>query len=207
MIANIVNEADFQKKLLYFNGALPGVLLLVDWMNGNLGANPPEAVIRTSGVIAILFLLLSLAVTPMAKITKWSWIIKHKRWLGLWSFYYALIHFLSYALFDKGLNFLEILADLFKRPFILLGLVAFLLMLPLAMTSNNYMIKKMGGRRWKMLHKATYLVAVLTSIHYWMIVKSDIFYPGIIAGLFFILLLYRFLQSRFFKAYYSRLEK
>jgi sulfoxide reductase heme-binding subunit YedZ len=191
----VLKEADFQKKILWFNGAIPAVLLIIDWSQKNLGANPPEAFIRSTGVVAIIFLALSLAVTPLAQIFKWSWLIKHRRWLGLWSFYYAFLHLLAYAAFDKSFEFNKILIDIQKRPFILLGFVGFLLMIPLAMTSTNDMIKKMGGKRWKSLHKFAYIIAIVTSMHYWMIVKSDLFYPMIVASLFAVLLFYRLYKS------------
>jgi sulfoxide reductase heme-binding subunit YedZ len=196
LIKEILKSADFQKKLLWFNGLLPLSLLIFDWNQNNLGANPPEALIRTTGVIAIIFLLLSLAVTPMAKELKWSWTIKHRRWLGLWSFYYALLHLFGYILFDKDMNFFSIILDIKKRPFILLGFLAFIIMIPLAVTSSNSMIRKLGAKKWQKLHKLTYLIAIFVAIHYWLIVKSDIFYPGL-AGLFlFIFIFYRFYNFR-----------
>jgi len=196
LIKNILKDADFQKKLLWLNSGIPLVLLLIDWSRSNLGANPPEAIIRTTGVLAILFLILSLAITPLAQYFKLSWSIKHRRWLGLWSFYYALIHLMAYAVFDKELAFLSILLDIKKRPFILLGFIGFLIMLPLAITSTNSMIRKMGGKKWKNLHKLTYIVAIVTAIHYWLIVKSDLFYPGIAASIITLLLLYRIIQFK-----------
>ncbi len=191
MIKDILKSTDFQKKLLWVNGLLPLCLLIIDWNRENLGANPPEALIRTTGVIAIIFLLLSLSVTPISKKFKWSWLIKHRRWLGLWSFYYALLHFFGYILFEKGMILTSIFLDIKKRPFILLGFLAFIIMIPLAITSSNYMIRALGAKKWQKLHKLNYLIAIFVVIHYWLIVKSDLFYPGM-AGLFLlILLLYR----------------
>lgn len=191
MIKEILKSADFQKKILWANGLLPFCLLIFDWNSGNLGANPPEALIRTTGVIAIIFLLLSLAVTPLAKEFKWSWPIKHRRWLGLWSFYYAILHLFGYVIFDKGIAFDSIILDIKKRPFILLGFLAFLMLIPLAITSSNSMIRKLGSKKWQKLHKLSYLIAVLVTIHYWLIVKSNVFYPGIAAFVLVTLLVYR----------------
>lgn len=188
-------DIQFQKNLLWLNGALPGILLLIDLYRGRLGANPPEAIIRTTGVVAILFLVLTLAVTPIANTWSQGWLVRHRRWLGLWCFYYALVHMLSYALFDKGFKIHEITADIAKRPFILLGFLAFLILIPLAGTSTNQMIKRLGNKRWKALHRLTYLAAPLVAIHYWLIVKSDVFYPGMFALLFVGLLLYRGVKS------------
>jgi sulfoxide reductase heme-binding subunit YedZ len=103
---------------------------------------------------------------------------------------------MAYAVFDKELAFLSILLDIKKRPFILLGFIGFLIMLPLAITSTNSMIRKMGGKKWKNLHKLTYIVAIVTAIHYWLIVKSDLFYPGIAASIITLLLLYRIIQFK-----------
>lgn len=189
---DVLKEADFQKKLLWLNGALPALLLLCDFATNQLGANPAEAIIRTTGVVAILFLALTLAVTPYVKFLKQNWLLKHRRWLGLWCFYYAGLHLLSYAVFDKGFNAAEIFADVQKRPFILLGFLGFLILVPLAITSNNQMIRSLGGVNWKRLHKLTYAVPPLVALHYWLIVKSDVFYPAIFAFVFAGLLTYRF---------------
>lgn len=188
---DLLKNPNFQLNLLRFNGAIPALLLLVDLAFGNLGANPPEAIIRTTGVTAIFFLAVTLAVTPLANSFKWSWLVKHRRWLGLLCFYYACLHLLAYTVFDKSLNFPSIFDDIKKRPFILLGFSAFVFLLPLAVTSTNQMIKRLGGKKWKNLHKLTYGIAVLTAIHYWLIVKSDLFYPKLFAAAFGLLLLYR----------------
>ena len=184
-------DPNFQKRLLLFNGALPALLLLYDWARGNLGANPPEALIRTTGILAILFLVLTLCVTPLSKQFHWGWLMRHRRWLGLWCFYYACLHLVAYAFFDRGLVLSAIFKDIQKRPFILLGFLGFLLSLPLAITSTNAMIKKIGGKRWKTLHKLTYLIAPIVALHFWLIVKSDLFYPAIFASALGILLAYR----------------
>lgn len=190
-----LQSAEFQKKLLWVNGSLPALFLFLDWYNRNLGANPPESIIRTTGVVAIVFLVLTLSVSPIVKMTKWSWIARHRRWLGLFSFYYALLHLLTYAVFDKSLSVTDILVDIKKRPFILLGFTAFVLMIPLAITSTNNFIRKLGGKKWKDLHQLTYPVAILATVHFWMIVKSDIFYPAIFAVIFSVLLLYRIVKK------------
>lgn len=201
-MVNELKDLSLQKNLLWLNGFLPIVFLLNDFYKDNLGANPPEAVIRTTGIIAIIFLALSLLATPFAKVLKLTWILKHRRWLGLWCFYYACLHLVSYAIFDKGLNLISIIEDIGKRPFILLGFLGFAVLIPLAITSSNSMIKRLGGANWKKLHKLTHLVPPLVVIHFWMIVKSDIFYPALFALVFSALLLYRLrssIESRFAK--------
>lgn len=194
MSAALLKNPRFQKQLLYFNAALPALLLLWDWGSGNLGANPPEAVLRTMGVIAILFLALTLAVTPLAQLFHWPWLVKHRRALGLIAFFYALAHFVAYFFFDRGASLPRAVEDVGKRPFILLGLACLLLMVPLAVTSTNAFIRRLG-KNWKRLHRLTYLIAPLAVIHYWMIVKSDITYPLLFAGAFALLLVYRAWKS------------
>lgn len=190
-----LKDFTFQKRLLWWNGALPLFLLFYDWSQDNLGANPPEVVIRTTGVLAILFVALTLLVSPLVHILKWPWAIKHRRWLGLGAFYYAFLHLLSYSFFDKEFIFSDIFQDIQKRPFILLGFASFLMMLPLAITSNNDLIKKLGAKKWKALHRLTYLIAILSSLHFWLIVKSDYLYPALFVFIFLILLGYRLFKT------------
>lgn len=198
MILSILKEVNFQKKWLWLNGFLPAAFLVFDWLGDNLGANKPEAVIRTTGVISILFLLLSLAITPVVQLFRWNWLIKHRRCLGLLSFYYAGMHFFSYSIFDKGLNLNEIVIDTGKRPFIFLGITSFLLMIPLALTSTNKMITRIGGKGWRKLHRLSYVIMILTAIHYWMIVKSDFFYPYIVAIFAALFLMYRIIKKKLY---------
>ncbi len=177
MIKSELGDSKFQKRLLLFNSALPAAFLLWDGWQGNLGANPIEAFIRSTGVLTLIFLALTLSVTPLAQLMKWSWLIKHRRAIGLISFAYGLLHFLSYVIFDRGADLSSVPADIAKRPFILVGFGALMLMVPLAITSTNIMIKRLGPKRWRALHKLTYPIAVAGVVHYWMIVKSDITAP------------------------------
>jgi sulfoxide reductase heme-binding subunit YedZ len=190
LIAAELKNPRFQKQLLCFNAAIPAALLLWDWGNGNLGANPPEALLRATGVSAILFLAFTLAVTPLAQLFHWPWLVKHRRALGLIAFFYALAHFVAYFFFDRGASLPRALKDVGKRPFILLGLACLLLMVPLAVTSTNAFIRRLG-KNWKRLHRLTYPIAALAVLHYWMIVKSDITDPLLFALAFGLLLAYR----------------
>ena len=190
-MSSVLKESLFQKRLLWLNGAIPGLMLLFDFFTGRLGANPPEAIIRTTGVVAILFLVLTLAVSPIVHIWKQTWLVKHRRWLGLWSFYYALVHMLSYSVFDKELKVASIVDDIADRPFILLGFIGFVMMIPLAITSTNDMIKRLGAKRWRNLHKLTFAVAPIVALHFFLIVKSDIFWPVVFAVAFALVLSYR----------------
>lgn len=187
----VLKDGKFQKRLLWFNGCLPALFLTIDFYSDRLGANPPEAIIRTTGVVSIVFLALSLMVTPLAKLAKQAWVIRHRRWLGLLCFYYALIHLLSYVVFDKAGSLPAVIEDIGKRPFILLGFTGFLISIPLAITSSNSMIKRLGVKRWKRLHQTTYAIPPLVTAHYWLIVKSDLFYPALFAAVFSLLLLLR----------------
>lgn len=190
---DLSKDIKFQNRLLLLNASLPLLLVVYDWQTGQIGPNPPEAILRTTGVLALVFLVLCLSVTPMVKIFKISWLIRHRRNLGLLSFFYGGLHLLCYSIFDKGLKFSEIFIDIKKRPFILLGVLAFTFMVPLAVTSTNEMIKKLG-RSWKTLHKLTYLIAIAAVAHYWLIVKSDLFYPILFCSIVSMLFFYRILK-------------
>ena len=174
-------DARFQRRLLFVNAALPAVFMLWDWWRGNLGANPVEFVTRTTGVLALLFMGFTLLITPLRKIAGWPWLARHRRTLGLFAAFYALAHLLTYLIFDRDLRLSTVPADIWKRPFIAVGMLAFVLLIPLAVTSTQKMIKRLGGRRWTKLHRLTYLVAIAGTVHYWLIVKSDITYPALFA--------------------------
>ena len=184
-----MNDIKFNQILLFINALVPLALLSFDAFRGNLGANPIEFFLRTTGVLTLLFLLITLSVTPLRKYFGWSNLIKFRRMLGLFAFFYGVLHLVTYSIFDKSLSATAIAADVWQRPFIAVGMLAFFLLIPLAVTSTNGMIKRLGGKNWARLHKLTYVAAILGVIHFWMIVKSDVFYPllfGIVlAGLFF----------------------
>ncbi len=188
---SLKNDVEFQKGLLGFNALIPALLVTWDWKRGQLGANPVEFVTRATGVMALIFLVMTLAVTPLRKIAGWNWLLKLRRNLGLYSFYYGCAHLATYLIFDRSLNLLSVPADIWKRPFIAIGMISFLMMIPLAVTSTNAMIKKLGGRKWTLLHRLTYLVLIGGVIHYWMIVKSDLRWPAAFALITAALLGYR----------------
>jgi sulfoxide reductase heme-binding subunit YedZ len=136
---------------------------------GTLGANPAEALIRGLGDWTLRLLCLTLAVTPLRELTGWHALARLRRMLGLFTFFYGCLHFLAYAWLDMGLDLNTIVADIVKRPFILVGSTALLLMLPLAATSFNGAIKALGAKRWQALHKAVYAVVLLALLHFfWM---------------------------------------
>src|SRR5215212_561881 len=181
----------FYKAIVFINCAVPLALMLSDVYRKRVGANPVEFVTRTTGMLTLIFLLISLAVTPLRKWTSIQWLIRFRRMLGLYAFFYGFLHLITYSVFDKNFNLPAIVADVWQRPFIAVGMLAFFLLIPLAATSTNGMIKRLGGKNWARLHKLSYLIAILGVIHFWMIVKSDLTYPFFFAFILAILLGYR----------------
>jgi sulfoxide reductase heme-binding subunit YedZ len=184
-------DARFTKAITLVNSLVPLTLLGWDAAHKNLGANPLEYVTRTTGMLTLIFLTLSLAVTPLRKLTGWNWLGMHRRLLGLYAFFYGALHFLTYIWFDRFFNLKSTLADVVQRPFITVGFASFLIMLPLAITSTNKMVKRLGGKRWNRLHKAVYVAGALGALHYWMLVKSDTRLPLTFAFALALLLGYR----------------
>lgn len=170
-------DSRFQRKLIFFNAMLPALLILSDALRGKLGANPVEFVTRATGVLCLIFLVLTLMVTPLRKLAGWNWLLKHRRLIGLYAFFYGLAHFLTYLAFDRNWQLQTVPGDVAQRPFIALGMFAFLLMVPLAITSTNVMIKRLGAPRWNQLHRATYYITIAGVLHYYLIVKSDATWP------------------------------
>jgi len=189
-------DVKFNKILIFINSLVPLALLAWDAVFGNLGANPVEFFLRTSGVLTLIFLLVTLAITPLRKIFGWNGLIKFRRMLGLYAFFYGCLHFSTYIGFDRALDLSGTLGDIWQRPFIAVGMISFFLMIPLAATSTNAMIKRLGGKRWAQLHKLTYLIAAGGVIHYWMIVKSDITYPLLFGLVLAGLLGYRYYANK-----------
>ena len=168
-----MQDVKFYKLVILVNGLVPLALLGWDAYRGRLGANPIEFATRTTGMLTLIFLFLSLAVSPLRKLTSWNWLIKLRRMLGLYAFFYGVLHLLTYVWFDRFFNLKSIAEDTLVRPFIAIGMLSFFLLIPLAITSTNKMIKRMGGKRWAQLHRLVYVAAIGGVIHFWMIVKSD----------------------------------
>ena len=157
------------KPLTFVLCLLPLAWLVYGALANTLGANPAEALIRSTGDWTLRFLCAVLAVTPLRQSTGWHGLARWRRMLGLFTFFYGVLHFLCFAWLDMGLDLAAILADIPKRPFILVGSTALLLMLPLALTSFNRAIKWLGVARWQALHRAVYAVAILALLHFfWM---------------------------------------
>ena len=156
---------------------LPLVLLVGAGLRDALGANPIEYITRATGDWTLRLLLLTLAVTPLRQLTGWHWLVRLRRTLGLYAFFYGCLHLTTYVWLDQFFDWPGIVADIVKRPFVTLGFAAFVLMLPLAITSTNGMIRRLGGRAWQRLHRAAYAVGVLGVAHYWWLVKKDLTEP------------------------------
>lgn len=192
---NFSKDTTFHRQLVLVNGLLPALFIGIDAWRGKLGANPAEFVTRCTGVLTLVFLVVTLMVTPLRKIFGWNWLLKQRRTLGLFAFYYGAAHLLTYLAFDRDWHLGTVVPDVYKRPFIAIGMASYFLMVPLAVTSTNAMIKRLGGKRWALLHRLIYYVAIGGVIHYVMIVKSDITYPMVFAAAVVILLGYRVLNN------------
>ena len=156
----------FAKLVLFVNSLVPLTLLLWDVWRKQVGANPLEFVTRTTGMLTLVFLFVTLAVSPLRRITGLNWLIKFRRMLGVFAFFYGLLHLLTYVAFDRFFRLRTIPGDVAGRPFIAIGMAAFFLMLPLAITSTDKMVKRLGGKRWARLHRVVYLAAILGVAHF-----------------------------------------
>src|ERR1051325_8312485 len=186
-----MKDTRFAKLVLFVNSLVPLVLLLWDLWRKNVGANPLEFVTRTTGMLTLVFLLLTLAVSPLTSVLGLNWLIKFRRMLGLFAFFYGCLHLLTYIAFDRFFRLRTIPGDVATRRFIAVGMAAFFLMLPLAITSTDAMIKRLGGKRWALLHRAVYGAGILGVLHYYMLVKSDVRLPMTFAFLLAVLLGFR----------------
>jgi sulfoxide reductase heme-binding subunit YedZ len=190
-----MRDTRFARFVVFVNGLVPLALLGWDAYHHRLGANPTEFATRTTGVLALIFLLLSLAVTPLRKWLGLPWMVKFRRMLGLYGFFYAALHLLTYVWFDKVFNVKMVVEDVVKRPFITVGMASFLFLVPLAVTSTQKMIKRLGGKRWNRLHRLSYVAAAGGVIHYYMLVKADTREPLAFGLVLALLLAYRLLNK------------
>ena len=179
------------KALVFAACLIPLARLVVLGYFDQLGANPIEFITRSTGTWVLIFLLITLTITPLRRITGWQWLIKLRRMLGLFVFFYAGLHFTTYIWLDQFFDVQEIIKDVIKRPFITIGFASFILLIPLAVTSTNAMVRRLGGKRWQTLHRLVYFTAVGGVIHYWWLVKKDLTQPIIYAVLLSLLLGYR----------------
>ncbi len=172
-------------------------LALLGWfaLTDNLGANPIEVITHWTGDSTIIFLLITLTVTPLRKLTGWKDAIQFRRMLGLFAFFYGCLHFTTYIWLDQFFDFPGILKDVAKRPFITIGFASFIFLIPLAVTSTSAMVRRLG-KRWQKLHRMIYFIAAGGVIHYWWLVKKDIRWPLIFGVVLGVLLLYRFWSTQ-----------
>jgi len=181
------------KLLLFFVCLAPLAILLMEVFGVagmGLGANPVEELIHRFGLWGLRFLLITLAISPLRYLTGWNWLIRLRRMFGLFSFFYILMHFLAYSGIDQRFDLAAIFEDVVKRPFITIGFTAFLLLIPLAVTSTNAMMRRLG-RRWQKLHRLVYLIAILGVWHFYWQVKLDTLEPLIYITILAVLLGYR----------------
>jgi methionine sulfoxide reductase heme-binding subunit len=164
----------------------------------DLGADPVNRLIHACGITALNLLLVTLAVTPVRQITGWNHLIRLRRMLGLFAFFYALLHFVAYGWLDQGLDLRAIGADIIKRPYITIGMTALLMLVPLAITSTQAMMRRLG-RRWVKLHRLVYVLTLLGIWHFYWQVKKDIREPLLYAGIFAVLMAWRF-RAKFWPA-------
>jgi sulfoxide reductase heme-binding subunit YedZ len=186
-----MKEIKFAKFLVLLNGGVPVALLGIDALRHQLGANPVNFAIRTTGLLALIFLLLSLTTTPVGRLTGWNWLTHFRRTLGLYAFFHALFHFAIFFTFDRTLNVKSTLSEMLVRPYLTVGAAGLVMMVPLALTSTNGMIKRLGATRWKRLHRLAYFVAIAGVVHYYMLVKADVRQPLAFAIVLTALLGYR----------------
>ena len=179
------------KLLVFVLSLLPAAGLAAGLFTGGLGANPVEAITHSTGEWALRFLLLTLAVTPLRKLTGYGSLIRLRRMLGLFAFFYAALHLSTYVALDQFFDAAAIVKDVVKRPYITAGFLGFLLMAPLAATSTAGMIRRLGGRRWQQLHRLVYPCAIAAVVHFLWLVKADLTEPLLYAGVLTALLGYR----------------
>ena len=187
------------KVLVFLLCLVPFLLLIWGALTANLGANPIEKITHTTGDWILRFLVLTLCITPLRRLTGWNQAIRFRRMLGLFAFFYACLHFTIYALSIANLNLAEIATDIAKRPYVTVGFTGFVLMIPLAVTSTKKWIGRLGGRRWQMLHRLIYVSAVAGVVHYLWLVKADIRFPvryGIAIGLLLLFRVWTAVRSR-----------
>lgn len=179
------------KAIIFLLALIPFIRLVIGGITDGLGANPIEKITRSTGYWTLTLIMVTLTITPLRKLTGWHWLTRTRRMLGLFAFFYVCLHFLTYLVLDQFFDWDSIIKDIIKRPYITVGFPSFLLLIPLAVTSNNAMIKKLGGKRWRWLHRLVYAVAVGGVVHYWWLIKKDLTNPVIFAAVLAVLLGFR----------------
>ncbi len=176
------------KATLFVVCLMPFALLIWRGFTGGLTANPIEFITHSLGWWALALLLVTLSVTPLRRLLDMPWLLRLRRMLGLYAFFYASLHFLTWLVVDQFFDWQEIVKDIVKRPYITVGFSAFVLLIPLAATSTNAMVRRLGAARWQLLHRLVYVIATLGVVHFWWLVKKDISEPALFAAVLAILL-------------------
>jgi methionine sulfoxide reductase heme-binding subunit len=179
------------KILIFATALIPFAVLAHRVWTDQLGPNPVETLNRFTGLWTLRFLLITLAVTPLRQLTGHHYLVRFRRMLGLFAFFYVCLHFLSWSLVDKLFDVDEMVKDVVKRPFITVGFTCFLLLIPLVVTSTQGMVRRLGGRRWRALHRLVYAIGIGGVIHFLWLVKSDIREPLLYGAILALLLGYR----------------
>ena len=183
------------KCLVFLAALIPLAKLAWLGLHNGLGANPIEKITRTTGYWTLTFLMITLTATPLRTVSGWSWPIRWRRMLGLFAFFYASLHFLTYLVLDQFFDWPAIVKDIAKRPYITVGFPAFLMLIPLAVTSTNKMVQRLGAKRWKNLHKLIYIIGIAGVVHFWWLVKKDITEPVQFAVVLTVLLGFRVVKA------------
>src|ERR1700674_4265579 len=176
---------------LFVGSLAPLAVMILEAIQGTMGANPIAEVENVLGLSALVLLVASLACTPARRLFGWTWTARIRRQLGLFAFFYVSLHFLTYLLVDQSLDAGRIVDDIWKRPFITVGFAALVLLIPLAITSTKASIRRLGYRRWQLLHQLAYVAGILAVIHFFWRVKIDVSQPLVYAGILTALLLVR----------------
>ena len=186
-------QVNILKTILFILALLPLARLVLFTLTDRLGANPIEFITRNTGDWTLYFLCFTLAITPLRRITGWNWVLKLRRMLGLFAFFYVSLHFMTFFWFDHFFDLAEMWKDVLKRPFITVGFSAFVLLIPLALTSTNGMVRRLGGKRWQWLHRLMYLIVPLGVLHFWWMKagKNLLAQPILFATIVSMLLLFR----------------
>jgi methionine sulfoxide reductase heme-binding subunit len=192
--AGLQSRISLANKILFALYLAPAFYLSWGLLTNALGANPAEALINESGLWSLRLLWFTLAVTPLRKITGWHWLVRLRRIPGLFCFFYGLLHLLFYLVFEQAFDVAGIITDIIQKLYIAVGFAAFLMLLPLAMTSTDAMKRRLGGRNWRNLHRLTYVAAIASAFHYLLLVKRDINSPAIYIVLLALLFLLRLIK-------------
>jgi sulfoxide reductase heme-binding subunit YedZ len=192
-----------QKQVSWIKGVLfalclvPFARLALFTATDNLGANPIEFITRNTGDWTLYFLCITLAITPLRKISNWVWLVRMRRMFGLFAFFYVCLHFTTFFWFDHFFDLSEMWKDVLKRPFITVGFIAFVMLIPLAITSTNKMIRRLGAKRWQWLHRLIYIIAPLGVLHFWWmkagknLLAQPILFTAIVGALLLARLIFR----------------